>query len=78
MNAFHILGGLLAIWAVLVSVMGIVRHDFPRSQLVSRALMGFSALLVAGAIGAAIFTASVESAEGEEEQIQAADGEPAE
>ncbi|MBA2765161.1 MAG: hypothetical protein H0U42_10830 [Thermoleophilaceae bacterium] len=78
MNEFHILGGLLAIWAVLVSVMGIVRHDFPRSPMVARALMGFSALLVVGAIGSAITTASVESAEREEEEIQAAEGEPGE
>ncbi len=78
MNEFHILGGLLAIWAVLVSVMGIVRHDFPRSQLASRALMGISTLLVIGAVGSAITTASVESAEREEAEIQAAEGDHSE
>jgi hypothetical protein len=70
-NAFHICGGLLAIWAVLLSAMGIVRHDFPGTRAAARAVMGFSVLLVALTIGAGIFTASVEDAEQEEEQIQA-------
>ncbi len=29
MNAFHILGGLLAVWALLVSFLGVTRENFP-------------------------------------------------
>ena len=32
MNAFHVCGGILVLWAVFVSVLGIVREDFPRSD----------------------------------------------
>ena len=63
MNAFHVLGAILAVWAVIVAFLGISRHDFPRSQSIERAVIGISGLLVAAAIGSAIVTAISEEDE---------------
>ena len=43
---FLVVGGLLAVFAVLVGVFGIVRHDL--SDGLANALMGIGALLVVG------------------------------
>jgi hypothetical protein len=59
-NAFHVLGGLLAVWAVLVAALGIVRHDFPRGRGAERLVAAISVLLVVGAIGSAVITAANE------------------
>ena len=60
MNAFHVLGGLLAVWAVLVAALGIMRHDFPRGRGAERLVAGISVLLVVGAISSAVITAANE------------------
>lgn len=65
MNAFHILGALLAAWALLVSFLGITRENFPASKAAERTVAAISVLLVAGALGAAVLTSA---AEDEEEQ----------
>jgi plastocyanin len=49
-------GLILAIWAVLVSVLGITRHNFPGSDGAAKAVMAISAILVVCAIGAGIAT----------------------
>ena len=67
MNAFHVLGGLLAVWALLVSFLGITRENFPASKAAERAVAAISALLVACAIGSAVITAANEREEGERE-----------
>lgn len=60
------LGGVLAGWALLVSLLGVVREDFPASALGERLVASISILLVAGAIGAAVIgAASEEDEEGE-------------
>jgi hypothetical protein len=66
-NEFHVLGGLLALWAVLVSFIGITREGFPGSKGVERALAAISAVLVVLAIGSAIYTAANEEEEEESE-----------
>ena len=43
---FLVVGGILAAFAVLVGVFGIVRHDM--SESMARAIMGLGALLVVG------------------------------
>ena len=54
---FYVAGGILAVWAVLVSAVGIKRHaDWPASDGVARGIMGFSALLVAFVLASAIIT----------------------
>jgi hypothetical protein len=62
-NEFHVLGGLLALWAVIVSFLGITREGFPGSKGVERAIAAISVILVALAIGSAITSAASESEE---------------
>jgi plastocyanin len=62
-NAFHILGGILAIWAVVVAALGIFRHDFPGSNAAEKAVMAISAILVVGAVGSGIITSANEESE---------------
>ena len=52
---FYVAGGLLALFAVLVSSIGIVKHDFP-SKGASRGVMALAAVLVAAAMVTAITT----------------------
>jgi hypothetical protein len=61
MNAFHVIGGLTAIWAVIVAVIGIRNADFPGGA--ERIVGAISLLLVVGAISAAILTSEDEGGE---------------
>lgn len=71
MNAFHLLGGLLAVWALVVSFLGITRESFPGSQ--ERLVAAISVVLVIGAVGSAIITSATEAEEqGEEAGEEAA------
>lgn len=60
MNAFHVVGGLLVVWAAVVSFLGISREGFPNSDRTERVVIAISALLVIGAIGTAIYTGATE------------------
>ena len=60
---FYVVGACLALWAVVLSVIGLSRPGFPGSAGPQRAVMLVSALLVAGTVGAAIATASKPKAE---------------
>jgi hypothetical protein len=54
---FYILGGVLVAWALLVSAVGIARHEtFPPSPGAARAVMGISVVLVLGAMASAVIT----------------------
>ena len=66
MNAFHVCGAILAIWAVIVSILGITREDFPTSEGSARLVGSVSVILVAAAIGTAIYTSATEEHEGGE------------
>ena len=59
-NAFHVIGGLLAIWALLVSFLGITRENFPATKTAERIVATISAVLVLAAISAAIITSATE------------------
>jgi hypothetical protein len=61
MNAFHVIGALAAIWAVLVAVIGIRKEDFPGGA--EKIVGAISVLLVVGAISAAVITAANEEEE---------------
>ena len=61
MNAFHVIGGLTAIWAVLVAIFGIRNEDFPGGK--EKIVGAISVLLVLSAISAAIITAATEDEE---------------
>lgn len=53
MNAFEVLGAVLAVWALLVSFLGITREDFPGTA--ERIVGAISVVLVALAIGSAVY-----------------------
>ena len=67
MNAFHVIGALFALWAVILFVVGITRDDFPRSGFQTLAVGVLSVLLATSAIGSGIVTSALdEEEEGEE------------
>ena len=63
MNAYHVSGAVLAIWAVLVSVLGITREEFPGSRGGARLVALVSILLALATIGSAIYTGATEDEE---------------
>ena len=50
MTAFYIAGGLLAFWAVVLSLLGITREGFPKTDGSARIVMAVSVLLTLAAI----------------------------
>jgi plastocyanin len=56
-TAFHVLGVCLALWAVVLTAIGVTRHDFPGKGRGTTMVIGFSALLVVSTVAAAIGTA---------------------
>ncbi len=54
--AFYLAGGVLAVWAVVLSAIGLSRPDFPGSQAGARGVYGVSLLLVAFAVATSITT----------------------
>jgi hypothetical protein len=54
---FYVLGGALAGWAVLVSLIGITKPDFPGAGMAQRGVMLVGVALVAGAMSTAVLTA---------------------
>lgn len=57
-TAFYVAGAVLALWAVLVSIVGITRPEFPRTPMLTGAVMAVSTLLVLGVLSTAVLTAS--------------------
>jgi uncharacterized cupredoxin-like copper-binding protein len=64
-NAYHVFGLLLAVWAVVVSALGVMRHDFPGSKIAERIVIAISVVLVVGTIGAGVTTSGGEDAHAE-------------
>ena len=64
-NAFHVIGGILAIWALLVSFLGVTRENFPATRSAERTVATISVVLVVAAISAAIITSATEEEEEE-------------
>ena len=71
-NAFHVLGGVLAIWALLVSFLGVTRENFPATKGAERMVAAISVVLVVAAIGAGLITAANEAEEEDEGDEHAA------
>jgi plastocyanin len=65
-NAFHVLGALFALWAVVLAALGISREDFPRAGGQTLAVGTLSVLLAVGAISSGIITSALEEEEDEE------------
>ena len=60
-EGFYFAGGALAVWALLVSALGVMREDFPSTRSATRLVGAISVVLVLGAIGTAIYlSANVE------------------
>jgi plastocyanin len=66
-NAFHIVGGLFALWAVTVTFLGLSREGFPRTRAQTYAVGAISLLLAAGSITSAVVVGILESDEHESE-----------
>jgi hypothetical protein len=67
-NAFHVCGVLFAVWAVIVSIIGITRHDFPSTEGLARVVGLVSVVLCLAAVGTAIYTSATEDEEEPEEE----------
>jgi hypothetical protein len=72
MNAFHVLGGLLAVWALVISFLGVTREGFPGSKTSERLVSVISVVLVLAAISAALITSALEEEEESEGGEEAA------
>ena len=68
MNAFHVCGIILVVWALIVAVLGITRESFPASDGATRAVCAISVLLALAAIASGIYTAATEEEEEAEEE----------
>jgi formate-dependent nitrite reductase membrane component NrfD len=67
-NAFHVCGIIFALWALLVTFIGVTRESFPATSGAARAVGAISILLTVAAIGAGVYTGATEEEEGEEEE----------
>ena len=55
-TAFYVGGGVLAVWAVVLSLIGLSRPDFPRTEGAARGIYGISTVLVLVAATTAILS----------------------
>jgi hypothetical protein len=56
-TAFYIFGGLLAVWAVVLSGIGMTSPSFPATTGAKRGVIALTALFVAAAMATAVITA---------------------
>jgi hypothetical protein len=56
-TAFYICGGLLAVWAVVLSGIGMSAATFPATTTAKRGVIALTGLLVAAAMATAVITA---------------------
>jgi hypothetical protein len=59
-TGFYIAGIVLAVWALLVTTIGVMREDFPSTPGATRLVGAISVLLVVTAIGSAIYLSATE------------------
>jgi hypothetical protein len=62
-TGFYIAGLVLAAWALIVTAVGVMREDFPRTPGATRLVGAISILLVVAAIGSAIYLSATEEHE---------------
>jgi hypothetical protein len=65
-NAFHVCGIILAVWALVLTFIGVTRENFPATDSAARAVGAISIILTIAAIGSGIYTAATEEHEGGE------------
>lgn len=57
MEVYYVIGGVLAGWALLISLLGVVSKDFPKSRGSEIAVAAITLGLVVATIGAAVIGA---------------------
>jgi hypothetical protein len=62
-EGFYIAGGVLAAWALIVSALGVMREDFPRTPGATRLVGAISVILVVTAIGLAVYLSATHEEE---------------
>jgi hypothetical protein len=62
-EGFYFAGGALAVWALVVSALGVMREDFPSTRGATRLVGAISIVLVVGAVGSAIYLSATEEHE---------------
>jgi hypothetical protein len=67
-NAFHVCGIVFALWALIVTFLGVTREDFPATDGAAKAVGAISVLLAVAAIGTGLYTSATEEEEGGEEE----------
>lgn len=55
-TAFYVLGGLAAVWAIVLFALGMRSPEFPRSQGAQRGVIAITVLVVIGAMASAVIT----------------------
>jgi hypothetical protein len=55
-TAFYVVGGMLALWAVVLGFIGLRSPEFPGSERGERGVIAISAVLVLAAMTAAVLT----------------------
>ena len=68
MNAFHVCGIVFAVWALIVTFLGVTREGFPATDGAAKAVGAISVLLAIAAIGTGLYTSATEEEEGGEEE----------
>jgi hypothetical protein len=56
-TVFYLFGGILVVWAVVLSGIGMSSAEFPATVGAKRGVIGLTALLMAGAMATAVITA---------------------
>jgi uncharacterized cupredoxin-like copper-binding protein len=64
-TAFHVIGAIFAIWAVVVAGLGVMKKDFP-GKTGETLVVAVTAVLMLGTVGSAIATSGEEEPKGEE------------
>jgi len=55
---FYILGGLAAVWAIVLFAVGMRSPSFPSSDAAQRGVMTLSVIIVAAAVASAVLTSA--------------------
>jgi plastocyanin len=74
-TVFYVLGGLTAVWAVVLAALGIRQHKFPATPQAMRVVIAISLTMFAGAVGSAIISGALEGEEEEEAEAAGAEEE---
>jgi phosphate/sulfate permease len=62
-EGYYIAAGTLAVWAVIVTAIGVRKEDFPATRGATRLVAAISIVLVAATIGLAIYLSATEEHE---------------